>query len=450
MAPPSSPLAPLQAARIFLDRLQKPAILLVAVSGGSDSTGLLLALNDSLRLFAEVDVKLEVVTIDHALRPEAADEAVAVAQFCHALAIPHHSLRWTDEKPNTGVSAAARLARYRLIGEVADKIGATAVVVGHTRDDQRETITMRSHRNAAQDRPGLSGMADAVLYNSRHWVLRPFLNVRRQDIRDYLVTKNQGWFDDPSNEDVKYERVRVRKMPEPVDLAPAAPSLERAELASRAAAFVSRAVDVFPAGLIRLHAEHLGENAGILRYAISALACVAGGRPYPLAADSLNRVMEFLAGGMPGRLTAGRVVFDRRKDGLYLMRENRDVPRTTISPGATIVWDGRFEITNRSDVAMIVSGEGCADTAREGQGDCPNTVPSGFLKRARSAQPHLRPDTAEEAGEARVLMEAISIRPLLAPYDLFLTRFDLDLANAIAVRLGREAYPQLPITCLGL
>lgn len=450
MALSSSPLAPLEAARIFLDRLQKPATLLVAVSGGSDSTGLLLALNDSLGLSAQADVRLEAVTIDHALRPEAADEAVAVSRFCQAFAIAHHSLRWNDDKPKTGVSAAARLARYRLIGEVAEKIGATAIVVGHTQDDQRETIAMRSQRNAAQDRPGLSGMADAVLYNARHWVLRPFLNVRRDDIRDYLVTRNQSWFDDPSNEDVKYERVRVRKLPEHVALSSAEAPLKRMELSSRAATFVACAVDVFPAGLIRLHADRLEENTGTLRYAISALACIAGGRPYPLAAESLDRVIAFLAQGLPGRMTAGRVVFDRRKDGLYLMRENRDVPNMTILPGATIIWDDRFEITNRSNVAIVVKGGGSDDGVRGGQSACPATVPPGVFKRARLAQPHLRPEDGRETQEDWSSMEAVSIRPLLAPYDLFLPRFDLDLANAIGFRLGREAYPQPPMLSLCL
>lgn len=438
MAIPSSPLAPVEAARNFLANIQNPALLLVAVSGGSDSTGLLLALHEVLSSSGRDDVQLHSVTIDHALRPEAAAEARAVKTLCHGLNISHHILRWDGEKPKTGISAAARLARYRLIGEVAGKIGATAIVVGHTLDDQLETIAMRSHRSAQAGMPGLSGMADAVLYNARHWVLRPFLSVRRDDIRTYLAAIGQGWFDDPSNDDDKYERVRVRKLSPDVELPFSEPPIERVKLSSHAAAFVTRAVQTYPAGLIKLSGDCLDEDPAIFRYAIAALACVAGGRAYPLAADSMDRVMAFVGSGKPGRLTAGRVIFDRRKEGLYLMRENRDVPTITVAAGATAVWDQRFEIANRSKMPVTVSGSASAD-----EEDATTTaVPAGVLKRAVLAQPHVR---LEGARYDDADLQSVTISPRLAPYDLFLPRFDLELANAIAMRLGRRIYLRLPI-----
>ncbi|KQM33435.1 hypothetical protein ASF03_06835 [Rhizobium sp. Leaf68] len=440
MAPPSSPLAPIEAARNFLERIQKPALLLVAVSGGSDSTGVLFALHEVLLASGRDDVQLHAVTIDHALRPEAADEAQAVQSSCRGLDIPHHILRWNDEKPKTGISAAARLARYRLIGEVAGKIGATAIVVGHTLDDQRETIAMRSQRSAQAGMPGLSGMADAVLYNARHWVLRPFLGVRREDIRDYLATKGQGWFDDPSNEDDTYERVRVRKRSR--DAEPSLePLLDRTELASRSAAFVSGAVQAYPGGLIKLSADCLGEDPAVIRYALAALACVAGGRAYPPAAQSMDRVIDFVIGREPGRLTAGRVIFDRRKDGLYLMRENRDVPTIIVAPGETARWDERFEIVNHSQVPVTVS----AGAVSHAESATPDAVPAGVLKRAKLSQPRVTP---ERAGQGEADVGSTTMRPLLAPYDLFLPRFDLDLADAIALSLGRGVYPRLPLQSL--
>ncbi|KQR33893.1 hypothetical protein ASF91_08035 [Rhizobium sp. Leaf155] len=440
MAPPSSPLAPIEAARNFLERIQKPALLLVAVSGGSDSTGLLLALHEVLLVSGRDDVQLHAVTIDHALRPEAADEAQAVQLLCRGLNIPHDILRWDDQKPKTGISAAARLARYRLIGEVAGKIGATAIVVGHTLDDQRETIAMRSQRSAQAGMPGLSGMADAVLYNARHWVLRPFLGVRREDIRDYLATKGQGWFDDPSNDDDTYERVRVRKRSR--DAEPSLePLLDRTELASRSAAFVSGAVQAYPGGLIKLSADCLGEDPAVIRYALAALACVAGGRAYPPAAQSMDRVIDFVIGREPGRLTAGRVIFDRRKDGLYLMRENRDVPTIIVAPGETARWDERFEIVNHSQVPVTVSG----GAVSHAESATPDAVPAGVLKRAKLSQPRVTP---ERAGQGEADVGSTTMRPLLAPYDLFLPRFDLDLADAIALSLGRGVYPRLPLQSL--
>ncbi|MFP3701794.1 ATP-binding protein, partial [Burkholderia sp. SIMBA_013] len=82
---------------------------------------------------------------------------------------------WDGIKPVSGISEASRLARYRLIAEVARKIDADLIATGHTIGDQRETVAMRAARSGGEDNPGLSGMADAVLYDGHHWVMRPFL-----------------------------------------------------------------------------------------------------------------------------------------------------------------------------------------------------------------------------------------------------------------------------------
>ena len=95
------------------------------------------------------------------------------------------SRRWQGEKPATGLQAAAREARYALLADAAEEMGAQCIVTAHTADDQAETVTMRQSRSQA-DAPGLAGMADGVLVDRRVWVLRPFLGLRRADIRDYL------------------------------------------------------------------------------------------------------------------------------------------------------------------------------------------------------------------------------------------------------------------------
>jgi tRNA(Ile)-lysidine synthase len=156
-----------------------------------------------------------------------------------------------------------------------------------------------------------------------------------------------------------------------------------------------------------------------------------------MAADSMDRVMTFVTKGQPGRLTAARVVFDLRKDALYLMRENRDIPSLALAAGVTAPWDERFQIDNMSTRTLLVGGRD-AHVAVE----LPASIPKGVAKRVMQTRPFF-----EVEGERDSVLEAgdVGIRRLLAPYDLFLTRFDLELANVIARLIGRSAYPQPPV-----
>jgi tRNA(Ile)-lysidine synthase len=435
-----TPVAPLEAARLFIRKISRPSCVLVAISGGSDSTGLLLALHQAIRNLGRQDVSLQAVTIDHTLRPESGEEAEGVAVFCRTIGVPHHLRRWEGQKPKTGLSAAARLVRYALIGTVADEIEADIVVVGHTLGDQQETIAMRGARSERPDNLGLAGMADAVLYGARHWVFRPFLNVTRRDIRDFLVAQGQSWYDDPSNDDAKYERVRVRNTPRDAVGMLIDQSINRAAASSDAAQLIGQYAICCGYGLVALDAGCLTGNSTTLRHALSALACVIGGRRFALAAASMDKVLSFALAGEQGRVTASRVVFERRKDALYLMRENRDVPDVTVVRGASVRWDERFDITNGSNEDVVVRGFGTVDMSTPH--DNASSVPLSIVKRAVQAMPIYG---GEGAAPSLTPPPGVTSQFRLAPYDLFLTRFDFELANTIARLVGTSAYPQPPV-----
>ncbi|WP_162894781.1 tRNA lysidine(34) synthetase TilS [Rhizobium terrae] len=501
-------LSPEHAVQRLIERIEAPARLLVAVSGGSDSTGLLVALatfnppGAGLSLFA--------ATIDHALRPESADEARAVAALCGRLGIPHFIRRWDGEKPRTGISAAAREARYRLLTEVADEIDATAILTGHTCDDQAETVLMRSVRRDGEDNFGLAGMAEAVLLGRRRWLLRPFLRTFRADIRAFLAGQGEGWIDDPSNLDPHYERVRVRGRLSPDHPAGMTVWLDVSErrtvLSDEAGRLIRQHATVRNGVLAHLDPAGLSGDAVVRRYALSFLAAVLGGRAHALGRDSMDRVMAFLDGGRPGRITAGRVIFDLRREGLYLMRENRGMTPLHVTAGEAAVWDGRYRIVNRA-VAEIVVGPTapdreeanalfadvlpaiamramaalpCIDEAAfsphiaplAGENNSGSLQPAGLPGPGHSSQPALRAERKEGerarqgfasgavqgdkalfpgerlgksslAGTAR---EApISVQPMLAPFDRFLPQFDLILAAEIAVLVGCDVFPPLPV-----
>ena len=187
----------------FLGKL--PKRLGVAVSGGSDSLGLLVLLRD-MRTTDGPD--LYAVTVDHGLRKESAAEADEVARICAGLDVAHHTLKWTGWDGQGNLPDQARRARYSLMADWAEKHGIDDIAVGHTANDLAETFLMRLGREAGVD--GLSAMA-GTWQVGRTTFHRPLLQASREALRDMLHTKGYDWVEDPSNDDAAYARVRARK-----------------------------------------------------------------------------------------------------------------------------------------------------------------------------------------------------------------------------------------------
>ena len=144
--------------------------LAVAVSGGPDSLCLCLLAAGWAAARGGV---VSALIVDHGLRPEAAAEARQVAAWLRARRIDHHVLRWADVKPATGIQAAAREARYRLLGDWCRAAGILHLLLGHHLDDQAETVALRQARQSGA--AGLAGMA-AVRELAGLRLLRPFLS----------------------------------------------------------------------------------------------------------------------------------------------------------------------------------------------------------------------------------------------------------------------------------
>ncbi|MGE0279482.1 MAG: tRNA lysidine(34) synthetase TilS [Rhizobiaceae bacterium] len=228
--------------RIFTsDAFLSEPVIVVAVSGGSDSTALLFRAKDKI----SSDSRLVAVTVDHGLRPESADESAAVGALCASHNIEHKVVRWEGDKPATGIQAAARLARYALLTQATVDLGGRLILTGHTADDQAETISMRMERGEGI---GLAGIAPMTLHQRKVWFVRPQLGKRRATLREELQQRGIGWINDPSNENEAFERVRVRRdmsMLSDDDFTRLIKSGERAaarrvELGRRAAGVISR------------------------------------------------------------------------------------------------------------------------------------------------------------------------------------------------------------------
>src|SRR3954469_21582783 len=151
-----SPVSAPEANALFGDLAASPGLLL-AVSGGPDSTALLwLAARWYKKLTGKTKTKLTAATVDHGLRKESVREAAAVGKLAKQLGVPHRILKWTGAKPKSGTQQSARRARYGLLAQAAKAAGAGHILTAHTVDDQAETVLMRMARGSGLG--GLSGM----------------------------------------------------------------------------------------------------------------------------------------------------------------------------------------------------------------------------------------------------------------------------------------------------
>ncbi|TPK77158.1 tRNA lysidine(34) synthetase TilS [Mesorhizobium sp. B2-4-15] len=432
-----------------------------AVSGGSDSTALLLLLKQYLDRTAP-SARLLAVTVDHGLRQDSAAEAQAVARLCAERGIAHRTLVWSGRKPSTGLPAAAREARYRLLAKVARGEGMGLIVTGHTADDQAETVLMRETReegvgrnkgSGREEGRGLAGMAPATLHDWREWIVRPLLGTRRAALRDFLRRQNVGWADDPTNADETYERPRLRAALEGdagaqrVDgaLALAArAALDRTQLGLAAAEVILRFARQPATGLIRLDPALLraGEDRAAV-YALRILLATSGGVAY--LPDKARGEALF------GRLKAGflcatlsRTVVDFRRAGIFLRREMRGLPPAAAVLDAAI-WDGRRQITlNDGNGALLIAPLGAAAAKRlaTGKGD---TTPQSLISAALAAEPAAR-QALEKPGSAPdwPASPGFEARPVVAPFARFLPSFDLAPARAAASLVGAPPVPAPP------
>ena len=151
--------------------------LLIAVSGGPDSTALLLMAAEWAKRRGKT--RIEAATVDHGLRPESADEAKAVAALCARLGVGHRILQWKGVKPTSRLQERAREARYRLLVDHAKAIGADALMTAHHADDQAETVLFRLLRGSGV--AGLRGM-DAMTARDGMTIARPLMGLKKRDL----------------------------------------------------------------------------------------------------------------------------------------------------------------------------------------------------------------------------------------------------------------------------
>lgn len=329
-----------------MDRLRPGETVGVAVSGGGDSIALL---HLAREWAAGAGVTVRVATVDHGLRAESADEAAGVARASAALDLPHQILRWTDWNGRGNLQSEARAARRRLLADWAVSGGLGAVLLGHTMDDQAETVLMRLGRGSGVD--GLSGMRAAMRGEGVTW-LRPLLGVKRAELRDWLRARRIDWVDDPSNDDPRFDRVKARKALATLDdlgvtaeglaatasrLQDARDALDHAAGALAAKATRWGACGEFYLALAPFRAAPAETQRRLLRAALTRAAGAEHGPRAGAEQKLLSAILSLRLGG--GRSLHGCLIRPNGVDGVVISREV-----AAATSGATRLWDGRFEV----------------------------------------------------------------------------------------------------------
>lgn len=179
----------------------------LAISGGGDSMALLLLLREWTIISG---AKIIALTVDHKLRQESAQEAQYVKQVCKDLGVEHHIIEWHhSEKIRYNLQSEARKFRYDSLTGFCKKHQIMHLAVAHNLEDQAETFLMNLNKGSGLD--GLSAMPSATYRNGIR-IVRPLLEFSRQELREYLLSNHVEWVDDPSNDNERFNRVRLRNL----------------------------------------------------------------------------------------------------------------------------------------------------------------------------------------------------------------------------------------------
>ena len=366
----------------FADPL--PERLGVAVSGGGDSVALLHLLH--LCLTAR-GVVLHVATVDHGLRPDAATEAALVATMAAGLGLSHDILLWRGWDGAGNLQDRARRARLDLLTGWAQGRGIAVLALGHTADDQAETMLMRLGRAA-----GVTGLAGIPARREHGGItlLRPLLGQTRADLRAWLRRNAVGWIDDPSNDDPRFDRVRARRALEvlaplgitvPV-LAGVAQNLAQARKALDGYAFTAaRELAAADAGdlLIDRAGLRLLPDETARRLLGVSLQWVGGG-DYPPRRAALTGALAAIAAGTAASL-GGWLVLARGKR-VRICREYAAVRDLRCSADA--LWDRRWRLSGGDPAGCTIAALG-----RKGLKQCPQWRHTGRPAAALIASPAL-------------------------------------------------------------
>ncbi|MGE0152308.1 MAG: tRNA lysidine(34) synthetase TilS [Reyranellaceae bacterium] len=329
--------------------------LAAAVSGGRDSLALALL---AASWAEERGGRLTALIVDHRLRPDSTEEAGQAARLLHQRGIAAEILSWNGPKPETGLSEAARTARYALLEQRCRALGILHLLLGHQADDQAETVLLRLADGSGPE--GLAGIAP-VVETSHLRLLRPLLGFGRPRLTATVLAHRLSWLDDPSNERAEFARVCVRRALDDehrtaLTAAGVAAASLRWAVERRLADWLAGFASFDPAGYAWLDLAAFRAVPPLLaRRLLGRLAATLGGRHYPARQSGLERAVGALHAGR--NAVAGGCLFAIRGSRVLACREAGAIAAAVpVRRGELILWDRRYRLVAPEDGVMGALG----------------------------------------------------------------------------------------------
>lgn len=356
---PAADAGALDPERLFA-RLAGRRGLILAVSGGPDSTALMVLMS---RWRARPPAL--VVAVDHGLRPEAAGEARLVAANAERLNLPSRIMR-VGEPQSGNLQDWARRVRYACLVSAAHEAGYDTIVTAHHEDDQAETFLLRLARGSGVY--GLAAMRDEERLDDV-LLARPLLAVPRAELDAIVHESGLKTVADPSNLDPRFDRVRIRKLM-PALAEHGLTSVRLAETAARLRR-AAQALDLYATHFLQAHFQ--ADAFGVVRGEVAAFKTVpeevalrslarilraVGGADYTPQLSAVELLHRALATEKKLKRTLSGVLVEVLDGQLMASREwgRAGLPETPVSRGETLLWDGRFQVEIPALAGMLSVG----------------------------------------------------------------------------------------------
>ncbi len=325
----------------------------IAVSGGSDS----LALSVLAKLYSlENDNDFVSLIIDHKLRKESAEEAEQTYKSLTQKKIKAKILTYQGKKFSSNIQKKARDLRYDLFEKYCAKRKIKFLILAHHQDDLIENFYIRLIRGSGIK--GLTSLQNIFEYNKNFYLLRPLLNLNKEELLSVTKKSYSSWIEDPSNKNDKFLRVRIRKMQtklqkEGFDPKRIIKTIDNLNIAKDSLDFYifkseKKYLNFYKEGYVTLKSSIFNNEAQevIFRVIIKAIHFVSG-EYYPPRSDSLKSLMKNLSAKSFKSSTLGGCLIEKNKNIISFYREGRNVAVENLNKKKQrINWDNRFLVYN--------------------------------------------------------------------------------------------------------